>query len=400
MSAELLISLVQLLPCVVLAPLIGSVSERWPPARALAVGYTVQAVAIGAVGAAMAAASPAWVVFALSPLTTLSFCITRPSQSALLPSVVRTAEELTAANVLTGWTEGVAGLVGPGLAGVLLAWRGTAAATVAMALLVAASTLFVVRVIEERPPPPSGRPVVGGADQHDPAPRAGARAHVAATLRNPHLRVLLVLTLFFYVLVGALDYLCVVLALGLLHMGPGGAGYLNAALGVGELAAGLVTAFLVGRHPLAPTLLGSLLGSVAALALVAVWPRAGVALAVFVVVGLTLAVFNATSKTLMQRAVPADAIAGSFAVVESLMNLGLAVGSVLIWVGVRAVGARASSWPRRWPPCWWWPRCGGDCTRSTPGPRSPRSRSGSWPRCGSSPRSRRRPWRRWPASSR
>ena len=99
MSAELLISLVQLLR-VVLAPLIGSVSERWPPARSLAVGYAVQAVAIGAVGAAMAAGSPAWVVYALSPLTTLAFCITRPSQSALLPSVVRTAEELTAANKL------------------------------------------------------------------------------------------------------------------------------------------------------------------------------------------------------------------------------------------------------------------------------------------------------------
>ena len=103
-----------------------------------------------------------------------------------------------------------------------------------------------------------------------------------------------------------------------------------------------MTAFLVGRHPLAPTLLGSLLGSVAALGPGGRLATAGVALAVFVVVGLTLAVFNATSKTLMQRAVPADAIAGSFAVVESLMNLGLAVGSVLIWVGVRAVGPRAS----------------------------------------------------------
>jgi len=50
------------------------------------------------------------------------------------------------------------------------------------------------------------------------------------TLHNRPIRVLLTLHTFYFVLIGALDLLCVVLALNFLHMGPGGPGYLNSAL--------------------------------------------------------------------------------------------------------------------------------------------------------------------------
>jgi len=53
-------------------------------------------------------------------------------------------------------------------------------------------------------------------------------------------------------------------------------------------------------------------------------------------------VFSATGRTLMQRAAPADAIAGSFGVVEALMDLGLGLGGVLAWAGVQLVGPRAA----------------------------------------------------------
>ena len=58
-----------------------------------------------------------------------------------------------------------------------------------------------------------------------------------------------------FVGIGALDVLYVVLALGTLGMGEGGAGYLNAAFGAGGVLGIAATASLVGRAHLARPLL-------------------------------------------------------------------------------------------------------------------------------------------------
>ena len=52
--------------------------------------------------------------------------------------------------------------------------------------------------------------------------------------------------------IGMLDVLYVVLAIGTLGMGDGGAGYLNAAFGAGGALGIAVTASLVGRARLMP----------------------------------------------------------------------------------------------------------------------------------------------------
>ncbi len=143
-------------------------------------------------------------------------------------------------------------------------------------------------------------------------------------------------------LIGSLDLLCVVLAISVLHMGPGGSGYLNAALGGGALLAGLVTAFLVGRRHLTTTLVLSLAVSAAALAVLGAHPTVGSAFALIATVGLAGTVFNITGRTLLQRAAPPDAIAGAFSILEALTDLGLALGAVLVRVAIGVGGARAA----------------------------------------------------------
>jgi MFS family permease len=349
--------LVQLVPCVALSPFLGALADRQRPSRVLCVGYGLQTLSMGAVAVAIAFGTPV-VVFVLAPLTSLSFTVTRPPQAALLPAIVRTPDELTAANVMTGWTDAAAALVGPAVVGLLLTWRGPGLAVAAMAGMTAISTFLVVRVhgpaaaISSAVVPSDGdicgegdgsrgdtRTRVGRAFA---SIRRGASSNLLMTVRNPQIRVLLALHTFYFVLIGALDLLCVILAVDYLHMGPGGPGFLNAALGGGALLAGFVTAFLVGRRHLANTLTITLSIAVVALALIGAIPSVAPAILLIGTVGLAGAVFDVTSRTLLQRSAPSDALAGSFSILEALMDAGLALGAILVRVAIAIGGLKAA----------------------------------------------------------
>ena len=125
-------------------------------------------------------------------------------------------------------------------------------------------------------------------------------------------------------------------------MGPGGPGFLNAALGGGALLAGFVTAFLVGRRHLANTLTVTLSIAVVALALIGALPKVAPAIVLIATVGLAGAVFDVTGRTLLQRSAPSDAIAGSFSILEALMDTGLALGAVLVRVAIAIGGLKAA----------------------------------------------------------
>jgi predicted MFS family arabinose efflux permease len=357
-SASTWMVLVQLLPCIVLAPFIGAFVDRRRPSGVLRVGYALQALSMASVAAAIAFHAPTFVVFVLAPLTAISLTLTRSPHAAVLPAIVRTPDELTAANVMTGWTDGAGSLVGPALAGVLLAVSGAAAA---VAVIAAMSLLAMVLVAGVAGPSAAIRPVdrpdepmVSAGDSILRKSRVaamrtsvrslltGAGVNVRVTARNPQLRVLLTLHTFYFVVIGALDVLCVVLAVDYLHMGPGGAGFLNAALGGGACCAACVTAFLVGRRNLARTLTTALGFAVTSLALIAAIPRVTPALLLIAAVGLGGAVFDTTGRTLLQRSAPADAIAGTFSILESLMDFGLAVGAIMVRVALSIGGIRAA----------------------------------------------------------
>lgn len=357
-SASMLMVLVQLIPCIALGPFLGALADRRRPSRVLCVGYGLQALSMGAVAVAISLGAPAVVVFVLAPLTSLSFTVTRPPQAALLPTIVRTPNELTAANVMTGWTDAAGALVGPAMVGILLAWRGPGLAVAAMAGMTVISTFLVVRVVGPAAAissdvVPDGEKSGGEKDTRTAnliarvgralaSIRTGAGSNLLVTVRNPQIRVLLALHTFYFVLIGALDLLCVILAVDYLHMGPGGPGYLNAALGGGALLAGFVTAFLVGRRHLARTLTVTLSIAVLALALIGAIPRVAPAILLIGTVGLAGAVFDVTGRTLLQRSAPSDAIAGTFSILEALMDSGLALGAVLVRVAIAIGGLKAA----------------------------------------------------------
>ena len=118
-----LVAVAQLVPAAVVAPVVASVADRRSPVVLLAGGYLAQAAAMAGTAAAVSAGAPlaayAGAVVAATAVTT-----TRPAQSALIPSVAATPDQLTAANVVAGWME-AAGVAAAGLlAGVLISLAG------------------------------------------------------------------------------------------------------------------------------------------------------------------------------------------------------------------------------------------------------------------------------------
>ena len=327
------IILVQLVPCIFVSPYLGAITDRARAGRVLSVGLLISGVTMAGLALAMALGAPRMLVFILAPITSLALSVPRPAQAALLPSVVRTPLELTAANVVSSWMENASVLIGPVLTGVLLGLGGPALAAGALAACALAGGFLVVGI-------PGPRPL--NEPEEGASLTAEVRESVATVWRVPAARTLVAVVGSQYILVGALDVLYVVLAITTLGLGESGAGYLNSAFGLGGLLGVAVTATLVARRRLAPALIAGLVTSALALGVLGIFPTVIGAFALLAVVGLSRTVFDVTGRILLQRAAPPQVMGQVFALLESLMDVGLAFGAILVPVLVGLSGARAA----------------------------------------------------------
>jgi hypothetical protein len=325
------VAVAQLAPAAVVAPLVAAVADRRSPAALLAGGYLAQTA--GAPLAAYAAA-----VFASTAVT-----VTRPAQSALIPSVAATPDQLTAANVAAGWLEAAA-VAGAGLlAGVLISLAGVASLFAVCAGLGLGAALLVTGRRRAGPvtEPAAVAAATGpGAELADGTGLAGGEpaAGPAATgigeglrlaARRPRVRLMLALMTADSVVIGALDLLVVILAINVLGRSAGWAGYLQFAFGIGALLAATVSVVLVGRRLGGPILAAALAFS-GALAAVAFGPGLAGTAALLVVAGAGHCLLEVATRTLLQRSVPPELIGRIFGVLEGLMMAGLAVGALLV----------------------------------------------------------------------
>jgi hypothetical protein len=332
-TAAGIMALVQLIPCIFLAPYLGALADRRRPGRVLLAGYLVQFLAMAAVAAAIALDAPAWLVFAMAPAINLGITVPRPAQSALLPSIVRKPLELTAANVVSSWAENGSVLVAPAIAGVLL---GVGGPQLAIAFLAALSLIAAILVIPVPGPPPIGDAEAAGSLT------AQIGTGLRAVRREPSVRVLVGLLGAQYILVGALDVLYVVLAISVLGLGEGGAGFLHAAFGAGGLVGAALAAGLVARRRLAPALAAGVVTAALALGALGLYPTVVSAFMLLALTGVGRTVLDVTGRILLQRAAPPDVLGDVFSLLESLMNVGLAFGSIIVPVLVGLSGARAA----------------------------------------------------------
>jgi MFS family permease len=334
-TAAGVVALVQLVPATLFAPIGGVLSDRRRPAAVLAWGYVTQCAALSATAAVLLGGGPPVLAYFFATLVTTLITITRPAQAVLGPSLARTPEELTGFNVLIGWIESAAVLVGPALTGVILAFGSPGLVFAFCAGLALWATLLVLPLVGRRPRPAAEEPISAGAFEE-------VAAGVRAVALHPGVRLLVLFLVAQNVVLGAFDVIAVVLALDVLDLGQSGAGYLNAAMGAGCMLGAAVTMTLIGRRHLVPPLLLGALGMGAGFVLLAAYPTVAGAFVLLAVAGAGSMVVEVAGRTLLQRLAPPELLARVFGLYESLTQAAIGLGAILVPVLVAVGGAEAA----------------------------------------------------------
>jgi MFS family permease len=346
-----ILGLVRWVAAALVSPFAALLGDRYDRRLVMVASDLARAALIGGAAAAVIADAPAIVVYVLAVLVGIVATAFRPAQAALTPTLARTPEELTAANVVASAIESVGIFGGPAIGGLLLAATGTATVFVVTAATLLWSAVLIVGV----------RPAER-AEQVTREPgsvREELLAGFRTIGRDRRLRLLVGLFAAQTFVDGMLNVLIVVIALEFLGAGEAAVGFLNSAVGIGGVVGAVAAAALVGRRRMAADFgLGIFIWGVP-IALIAVWANEAFALVLLAVVGIGNTIVDVSGMTLMQRSAPEDVLARVFGVLESILLLTVGLGAVaapllLDWLGTRgaliAAGALlpilvVPSWP-------------------------------------------------------
>jgi MFS family permease len=324
-----IVGLVRTFPAALAAPFTGLIGDRLRRERVMVVSDVLRCGF--AAGAALAAFGGIPIlVYLFAVLISLVSRVFIPAQSALLPTLARSPEELTAANVASSTIESLGAFAGPAIAGLLLAATGSSWVFVFVSATFLWSASFIVRIHAD----------------YEPAPRAEhgilreALAGFETLGRNPRLRLLVGLFGAQTLVAGALSVLVVVTAIDLLKIGQSGVGFLNSAFGVGGLIGAAGAVMLVGRRSLAGSFaLGIVLWGLP-LVVIGIWPSTAVTVVLLGMLGLGNTIVDVAGLTMLQRAVPDAVLARAMAVMESIFIGTIGLGSILAPLLISLVGIR------------------------------------------------------------
>ena len=327
-----LAGLVRLLPAAVVAPFAAFVGDRFRRELFLVAISLSGFAALACSAAAFYIGQNEFVIFALASVFGLVSTLLRPALQALLPSLARTPEELVAANGATSTIEGLATLVGPLLAGVLVATAEPGAVfAVAATAMFAAGLLFAAVSVEGH----ALTAFVSGTVSL----RRELLAGFQTALGEPKSRVVVGLIAAQTFVRGCLNVLIVVTVFRVLHAGPGAVGYMTAAIGVGGLFGAFGAMALVGRRLATPFGAALVLWGLP-IALLAPRPYLAISLVLLAVVGFANSVEDVAGFTLLQRVVPDALLTRALGVVWGLAMGAVALGSITAPAVVRALGPR------------------------------------------------------------
>jgi MFS family permease len=331
------VTLVRAIPSAISAPFTSTLADRLPRIPFMALTNLGRGAAIGAAGAVALAGGSEWLVYTLAGAASVLGTAFLPAESALLPQLARTPEELTAANVTRSTIESVGTFAGPAIGGALLAFwsTGTVMLVTAGAFVWGSVLVSLIEV------PPAQQ-----AEDEPEEPPAHflreAAAGFTTIARDRRLRVVVGLYSAQALLAGALGVLTVVTALQLLGRSDSGVGLLNAASGVGGVVGALAAAALIGRKRLASDFGAGIVLWGAPLVAIGIWPHLWVALVALALVGLGNTLVDVAGLTLLQRTAKPEVIGRVFGVLEMLLVATIGLGAVIAPALIDGIGIRWS----------------------------------------------------------
>jgi hypothetical protein len=294
----------------------------------------VRAVLLGAAALLAAFGQPAVAVIAAGAASSSLAGTYRPLQAAVLPWLVRTPAELAASNAVTAAMENAGALIGPLLAGGVVAVASPAAAMAVAAGCLAAATVSLLRLAVPDTPKTRARGAASAARD--------ITSGLAEFWRMAPPGGVAILAFAQTVLRGALVVLIAVLAVRVLGLGGSAVGWLNAALGAGGLAGAAAAAVAVRVTRLGRSFIAGMLLWGLPLALLALAPAAALAYLALAIVGVGNAVVDVSGFTMVTRLAGPGRAGKALGALEFAGLAGLATGSLLTPPLLRAVGVRGT----------------------------------------------------------
>jgi MFS family permease len=331
-SAVGLLALVRMVPPALLSSPLAVLADRYPRRAVMIAGDLARALVLVATAIVASLGLGTAAVLALAALVSMVGVASGPARAALVPTLARTPDELAAANVVGTSTENLAGFAGPIAGGVLFAIAGaevTFSVCAAGALLSAA---LLARVHEVR------------SETAARARRQGAHREILAGFAaiGADRRLGLVTALYGAqtAATGALSVLMVICAFELLDFGEEGVGFVNAATSVGSLVGGVVALAVVAiRRPGSALGAGLVMWGLPAV-VVGLAPEPLLALVLFALVGLADAVVDVVGFTLLQRVVPDEVAARVFGALSTILFAAFGLGALAGPLIVELLGVR------------------------------------------------------------
>ncbi|MEU8158456.1 MFS transporter [Micromonospora sp. NPDC048986] len=231
------------------------------------------------------------------------------------------------ANAVLASIAGFATIVGPPLAGLLIAWVGPV-----WVIAIDAATFAVLALTYRLALPANGGPT---RDESGASRTAG----FAVIRQSPALLGLLVLSLGFFFLFGPVYVAMPIHITDDLHASATLFGAYYAAFGVGGLAGGLVAGYLRG-WPLRTTTIGIVVAFGVALLPLGLGVPVGVSLPAFALAGFIWAPYMSTSMALFQRSTSVAQLPAVLAANGAVLVLAVPLGTMLGGPLVGAIGAR------------------------------------------------------------
>ena len=346
-----LVGAARVLPYIFLSVPAGIAADRFDRRLVLLSTDVARGVVMLVIAAVVFVDGPIWLVIALAIGATCFSTFFGPAIGAYLPTLVGDEEQLGPANSAWSTLDNLAFMVGPAVAGLLIAAGG-----LVIAFLLNAASFAVIAVVlwglprsvaaeapETAVPAPDAVPGGGAGAKEAPSEEA-ASAPASAPAHAPESGILVpILGLALIDIIGSLvggglSVLTVIIATTGLGGGEEATGFLNAGIGLGGFIGALVAGALVLRPSLFPVLVGGSLVYAVGLAALGFAPALGVAIVAITIAAAGSLVIEVSSTTIFQRVVP-DAIRGrALGVLGTVTTVAFAIGSFSIPVLADALG--------------------------------------------------------------